>query len=63
MMSACYDRSEALLANMLPASITKRLKEPDQTVIADKYDDASVLCANIVGVTKHSTQSTPHRPI
>lgn len=47
-----YDRSEALLANILPASIAHRLKQPGQKVIADRYDDAGVLFADIVGFTK-----------
>jgi adenylate cyclase len=58
-MEAQYDRSEALLANMLPASIAERLKEPDHSVIADKYDDASVLFADIVGFTERASSATP----
>lgn len=58
-MEAQYDRSEALLANMLPASIVERLKEPDRTVIADKYDDASVLFADIVGFTERASSTAP----
>ncbi|AKN17220.1 membrane-anchored adenylyl cyclase Cya [Mycobacterium haemophilum DSM 44634] len=58
-MEAQYDRSEALLANMLPASIAERLKEPDRTVIADKYDDASVLFADIVGFTERASSTAP----
>ena len=58
-MEAEYDRSEALLANMLPASIAERLKEPDRDVIADKYDDASVLFADIVGFTERASSTAP----
>jgi adenylate cyclase len=58
-MEAQYDRSEALLANMLPASIAERLKEPDRGVIADKYDVASVLFADIVGFTERASSSAP----
>lgn len=58
-MEAQYDRSEALLANMLPASIAERLKEPDRDVIADKYDDASVLFADIVGFTERASTVPP----
>ncbi len=54
-----YDRSESLLANILPASIATRLKNPATTVIADKYDDASVLFADIAGYTERASQSTP----
>jgi adenylate cyclase len=58
-MEAQYDRSEALLANMLPASIAERLKEPGHSVIADKYDDASVLFADIVGFTQRASSTPP----
>jgi adenylate cyclase len=58
-MEAQYDRSEALLANMLPASVAERLKEPDRSVIADKYDDASVLFADIVGFTERASSTAP----
>ncbi|WP_374021575.1 adenylate/guanylate cyclase domain-containing protein [Mycobacterium sp. HNNTM2301] len=58
-MEAQYERSEALLANMLPASIAERLKEPDRSVIADKYDVASVLFADIVGFTERASSTAP----
>ena len=58
-MEAEYDRSEALLANMLPASIAERLKDPGHDVIADKYDDASVLFADIVGFTERASSTAP----
>jgi adenylate cyclase len=54
-----YDRSESLLANILPTSIATRLKNPATTIIADKYDDASVLFADIAGYTERASQSTP----
>ncbi|MET0994375.1 MAG: adenylate/guanylate cyclase domain-containing protein, partial [Mycobacterium sp.] len=37
-MEAEYQRSEALLANILPATIAQRLKDPSRNIIADKYD-------------------------
>jgi class 3 adenylate cyclase len=58
-MEAQYDRSEALLANMLPASIADRLKESERSVIADKYDEASVLFADIVGFTERASSTAP----
>jgi adenylate cyclase len=58
-MEEQYERSEALLANMLPASIAERLKEPERQVIADKYDDASVLFADIVGFTERASSTPP----
>lgn len=56
-MEAEHDRSEALLANMLPASIAERLKEPERNIIADKYDEASVLFADIVGFTERASST------
>lgn len=54
-----YDRSESLLANILPSSIATRLKNPATTIIADRYDDASVLFADIAGYTERASQTTP----
>ncbi|BBX96201.1 adenylate cyclase [Mycobacterium lacus] len=58
-MEAEYERSEALLANILPASIADRLKEPGRNLIADKYDEASVLFADIVGFTERASSTAP----
>ncbi|PQM48544.1 adenylate/guanylate cyclase domain-containing protein [Mycobacterium talmoniae] len=58
-MEAEYERSEALLANMLPASIAERLKDPARAVIADKYDDASILFADIADFTENASDTTP----
>jgi adenylate cyclase len=58
-MEAEYQRSESLLTNILPASIARRLKDPTRTIIADKYDDASILFADIAGYTKRASDTTP----
>ena len=58
-MEAEYQRSESLLANILPASIATRLKDPSRNIIADKYDDASILFADIAGYTKRASDTTP----
>jgi adenylate cyclase len=58
-MEAEYQRSESLLANILPASIASRLKDPTRTIIADKYDDASILFADIAGYTKRASDTAP----
>ncbi len=58
-MEAEYDRSERLLANILPATIAERLKDPSRTIIADKYDDASILFADIAGYTKRASDTPP----
>jgi adenylate cyclase len=54
-----YERSEALLANILPASIAERLKDRSNSVIADKYDDASILFADIAGYTERASDTPP----
>ncbi|MGH3677727.1 MAG: adenylate/guanylate cyclase domain-containing protein [Mycobacterium sp.] len=58
-MEAEYQRSESLLANILPTSIARRLKDPARNIIADKYDDASILFADIAGYTKRAADTTP----
>jgi adenylate cyclase len=58
-----YERSEALLSNMLPASIAERLKDPARNIIADKYDDAAVLFADIAGFTERVSEIAPDRLI
>jgi adenylate cyclase len=62
-MDVEYDRSEALLANILPASIAERLKDPGRNIIADKYDDASVLFADIAGFTERASELPPDKLI
>jgi len=54
-----YQRSEALLANILPASVADRLKDRSNSVIADKYDDASILFADIAGYTERASDTSP----
>src|SRR5882757_7593959 len=58
-IEAEYNRSESLLANILPTTIAQRLKDPSRTVIADKYDDASVLFADIAGFTRRASDTAP----
>lgn len=58
-MEAEYERSETLLTNILPATIAERLKDPSRNIIADKYDDASILFADIAGYTKRASDTTP----
>ena len=52
------DRSERLLLNVLPATIAERLKHgPD--VIADSYDEVTVLFADVVGFTAYADARPP----
>ncbi|NEP11433.1 MAG: response regulator [Symploca sp. SIO2C1] len=52
------EQIEKLLLNILPAPIAGRLQK-DPTTIADSFDDASVLFADIVGFTALSSRKTP----
>ncbi len=55
-----YQRSETLLSNMLPSSIASRLKDPTRDkMIADRYDDASILFADIAGFTERASDTAP----
>lgn len=58
-MEVEYSRSEALLANILPASVAEKLKDPSHGVIADRYDDASILFADIAGYTERASEIPP----
>jgi adenylate cyclase len=62
-MEVEYDRSEALLANILPASVAERLKDPAHNIIADKYDDAAVLFADIANFTERASDIAPDKLI
>jgi class 3 adenylate cyclase len=50
--------SERLLLNVLPAPIAERLKG-GESLIVDRFDNVSVLFADIVGFTTMSTQRSP----
>ena len=51
-------KSERLLLNILPAPIAKRLKEGDG-IIADSFNDVTILLADIVDFTKLSATIEP----
>jgi adenylate cyclase len=53
-----YRRSEGLLANILPVAIANRLKSSAET-IADRYEDASVLFADMAGFTAMASEISP----
>jgi class 3 adenylate cyclase len=52
------ERSEALLRNILPDPIVLRLNE-GETVIADRFEAASILFADIVGFTPAAAKMSP----
>lgn len=56
-LAAEQQRSERLLLNILPAEIATILKQENR-VIADQYEGASVLFADVVGFTPMSAQMT-----
>ena len=58
LLAAEREKSEKLLLNVLPVSIAKRLKE-GETVIANEYEEAAILFADIVGFTTISQHITP----
>jgi adenylate cyclase len=53
-----YRRSEALLANILPIPVAERLKSP-HGIIADRYDDASILFADMAEFTARTNGMPP----
>jgi class 3 adenylate cyclase len=52
------EKSERLLLNVLPRSIAERLKQ-GETMIADHFDNATVLFADLVGFTPLSRRTPP----
>ena len=51
-------KSESLLLNVLPASIARRLKNGERP-LADRFEEAAVLFADLVGFTPMSDQLSP----
>ncbi len=54
--------SDALLLNVLPRSIADRLKAGER-VIADHYDEVTILFADVVDFTPFAAQETPVRVV
>lgn len=57
-----FHQSERLLRNTLPASVVERLKVNDQ-MIAEDYESASILFADITGFTPLASQLRPEEVI
>src|SRR5204862_3150276 len=55
-------RSERLLLNVLPASIADRLKK-EQGIIADGFENVTILFADLAGFTKLSANISPDKLI
>jgi adenylate cyclase len=54
-----YERSERLLANILPRPIAARLKSAGADIIADRHDEASILFTDLEGFTAQASDMTP----
>lgn len=52
------EQTEKLLLNILPNSIAQRLKQ-NQSIIADSFENVSVMFADIVGFTELSSRKSP----
>ncbi|HEY9674451.1 MAG TPA: adenylate/guanylate cyclase domain-containing protein [Waterburya sp.] len=52
------EQTEALLLNVLPAPIAQRLQQGENP-IADRFEEVSVLFADLVGFTEFSLRKTP----
>ena len=61
-LAAEHARSEALLNNVLPTTIAARLKK-EESVIADGFQNASILFADIAGFTPFSEQFSPEEVV
>lgn len=54
-----YQRSEQLLANLLPTEIAQRLKQAPGEIIADEHPAVTILFADIVGFTSRAARMKP----
>jgi adenylate cyclase len=59
---AALARSDSLLLNVLPRSIAERLKR-DPGVIAERYDDVSVLFADVADFTPFAERTGPEQVV
>lgn len=57
-LEAEFEKSEALLHNIMPPAVAERLKDNPE-VIADSHKPVTILFADIVGFTELSGRSTP----
>lgn len=58
-LEAERQRSERLLHAILPDPIAERLKEDETSTVAESFDEATVLFADIVGFTRKSARVGP----
>ncbi len=62
-LEAEYERSEALLYNLLPEKISVRLKHHPKATIADRLPDVAILFADLVGFTEQSSKLSPEEVV
>ena len=55
-----YERSETLLQNLMPVSIAQRLKNDPQAIVADQFDQVTLLFADIVDFTPRAARLSPN---
>jgi len=55
------ERSDQLLANILPKAVAERLRLEPGATIAERHDEASVLFADMAGFTARAAQLSPER--
>jgi adenylate cyclase len=58
-LEAEFARSESLLLNLMPVSVAQRLKRAPDVVIADNFDQVTVLFADIVDFTTRASRLPP----
>lgn len=59
LLEAEQEKSERLLLNILPAPIAERLKQEPDMVIAESFDEVTVMFADLVNFTKLSGEVKP----
>jgi adenylate cyclase len=58
-----FDRSDGLLLNLMPTSMASRLKNNPSEIIADHFDEVTILFADIVGFTPRASQLPPNEVV
>jgi adenylate cyclase len=62
-LEAEYSRSEALLRSIMPDKIAERLKRAPQSIIADKYDQVTLVFADVVNFTPKASRIAPEEVV